>query len=153
MCREKGYSLLEIIVILAIISLVLLFTTDVFSSFNKNKTLYAESERILSIINEARSKTLSSKSGSEYGMHFEQVKIVSFKGTVFNSLDLNNKEVLFSGGVEIYDISLDGGGVDLFFKKFTGEVGKYGTIKLRLKNDNSKTKIIKINQNGVVNIN
>lgn len=152
MYRKKGYSFLEIIVVLAIISFVLLFTTDVFSSFNKNRALYAETERVMSIINEARAKTVSSKDNSEYGTHFEQSKIVSFKGAVFNSLDVNNKEVFFSGGVEIYNIALNGGGADLFFKKFTGETDKYGTVSLRLKQDNSKIRIIKINKSGVVSV-
>jgi len=153
MYRKKGYSFLEIIIVFAIMSFLLLFTTDVFSSFSKDRVLYAESERALSTISEARSKTISSKSGSEYGVHFEQLKIVFFKGAVFNSLDPNNKEVFFSGGVEIYNISLNGGSADLFFKKFTGETDKYGTVSLRLKRDNSKIKIIKINQSGVVSIN
>lgn len=153
MYREKGYSFLEIIIVLAIMSFVLLFTTDVFLFFGKNKALYAETERVISIINEARSKTISSKNASEYGAHFEQTKIVSFKGTVFNSFDPNNKEVFFSEGVEIYNISLNGGSADLFFKKFTGGTDMYGTISLRLKRDNSKIKIIKISQSGIVNVN
>lgn len=148
----KGFSFIEVLVAVAVIAIILTMATQTLKNFNNEKSLDAETNKIISIINEARSNTSSSKNFIEHGIHFEQSKITFFKGTAYNSSDPNNKEYKISGPVEIYNISLNGGSQDLFFKKLTGETDKYGTIGLRLINNLLKIKTIKISQSGVVNV-
>ncbi len=149
---SKGFSLIEILTAIAVIAIILAIATQTFKNFNQEKALDAETNKIVSVINGARSNTSSSKDFTEHGVHFEQSKIVFFNGSVYNGSDPNNKEYKILGLVEIYDISLNGGGQDLFFKKLTGETDKYGTISLRLINNQARTRNIKISQSGVMNI-
>lgn len=148
----KGFSFVEVLIAIAVIAVVLTMATQTFKNFSGEKSLNAETDKIASVINEARSSTSSSKDFSEHGVHFEQSKTVFFNGSVYNPSDSNNKEYKISGPVEIYDILLNGGGQNLFFKKLTGETDKYGTVSLRLINNPSKTKTIKISNSGVVNV-
>lgn len=148
---KYGFSLLEFIIVLGILAAVFLISTDVFSGFYKNRLLDSEVLKAASIIQEVRSKTLSSKNFSEYGVHFEQRKIISFTGASFASSSPDNKEYIISNSVEIYDIMLNGGGQDLFFKKLSGETNAYGSVGFRLKNDFSKTKRITVSNSGLIN--
>ena len=75
--------------------------------------------------------TLSSKDFSQYGVHFEEQKVVLFKGAIFTEPNSNNKEVKISSPVEIYNISLNGGGSNVVFQKLTGKTNEYGTISFQ----------------------
>lgn len=147
---KSGFSLLEITIVIGIFLVVFFVSVNIFSNFYRSQLLEAEVAKAVSIIQETRSKTLSSKNFSEYGAYFEQEKITSFTGTVYASSSPDNKEYIISNSVEIYDIILNGGGQDLFFKKLTGETDKYGSVGFRLKNDFSKTKKIIISASGMV---
>lgn len=151
MVFKIGYSFIEIIIVLGILSLILLISVNVLLSFNKERTLESAAERIVSAINEAKSKTMSGEYASEYGVRFEQSRIVFFKGSVFTEPNSDNKEYKLPAEIEIYDIFLNNGGQDMFFKRFSGETEKYGSISLGFKNDHSKSKIIKIGISGITN--
>ena len=111
------------------------------------------SEDILSLIDEARGDTLSAKDGYSYGVHFESAKIVIFRGTVYSSSDSSNKTVDVDGAVDVYNVSLTGGGQDVLFQRLTGKTGQNGTVMIRLKSDNSKTKTITIEVSGIASSN
>lgn len=151
MFSKKGFSFIEILLVLAIASVLVLIISNVLSSFNKQKSLELEAEKLASIINEAKSKTLSSEYSSEYGVLFEQGKAILFKGTSFSSLGPQDREYYFGKNVEAYNISLNGGGNIIVFKRISGDADNYGSVGLRVKNDPLKTKTIKISASGIVN--
>jgi len=96
---------------------------------------------------------LSAKDSYAYGTHFEFSRIVLFRGATYSSSDTNNKTVLIDGAVEISNISLAGGGQNALFQRLTGKTSQSGTITIRLKSDNSKTKTITIEASGVASSN
>ena len=104
------------------------------------------------MINEARVKTVSSEDYSRFGVRFEANRAVFFKGDVFAEPNPSNIETLLSPLVEISDISLNGGGVDIVFQKLTGKTGNYGSLRVRLKSDNNKYKTISVKSTGIANI-
>jgi len=109
-------------------------------------------DRILSVINEARVKTVSSEDYSRFGVHFEANRVVLFKGDIFAEPNSSNIETILSPLVEISDISLNGGGADIVFQKLTGKTGNYGSLRVRLKSDNNKYKTISVKSTGIANI-
>lgn len=123
------------------------------SSFRSSKALQIVSEEMLSLLDEARGNTLSAKDSYAYGAHFESSIIVLFRGTAYSISDPNNKTVDIDGAVEIADISLAGGGQDVLFQRLTGKTNQNGTIIIRLKSDNLKTKTIAIEASGVASSN
>src|SRR3989338_10343517 len=147
---NKGFSLIEMLVVIAILVLMATVITVGLSSFYKGRTLDGAVEQAISLINEARSKTLSSKDSSQYGVHFETSRLALFKGPVFTEPNSDNKEFIFSSSVEMFGTTLNGGGSDLVFKRLTGKTDEYGAVSFRLKIDNSKIKNITIEPGGVV---
>ena len=148
--NKKGITSLEIIAVIAIIGVLSVIIVAPFSSFRSSKTLDTGVEEIVSLLNDARLSTLSSKGGFQYGVHFETSRIVLFKGTVFNDTDPNNKEILLNNTLEISNIALTGAGSDVVFERLTGKTSQDGTITLRIKNDPSKSVLITIQPTGVV---
>lgn len=145
----KGISIIEIIIILAIISIVLGIAVMSLTSFKEEQTLNSAINESISYINEARAKTLSSKDFSQYGIHFEQSKITLFKGISYISSDPDNIDYILSSLLEISSISLNGGGNEIIFQKITGKTDQFGSVIYRVKNNPSKSKTITIKSTGI----
>lgn len=147
----KGFTLIEILVALGILIVVLLIGMSTLPVFNKKVELDTFTENIISSLSLSRAKTLSSKDEAQYGVHFEQNKIILFKGTEYAS-GLEYKTIATPASVEVGSITLNGGTSDVVFKRLTGETDGYGTITTRLKSGTQDTKTIIIEKTGVVSV-
>ncbi len=150
--KKQGISVIEMIIIISIALILTLIGVGVFSKFRDTQTLNGTIEETVSLLSEARSKTLASADFSQYGIHFESNRAVLFKGEVFSESDPANKEIKFSPFIEAYSISLNGGGSDAVFQKLTGKTGQYGNIAFRAKKNPAETKTIIIESTGIINI-
>lgn len=142
--------------LLASISIIAVLAAIVFgsmNSFRNSKALQIVSEDALSLLDEAKNNTLSAKDNYAYGVHFESAKMVLFRGMTYSSSDTTNKKVDVDNAVQIYSINLAGGGSEVLFQRLTGKTSQNGTVMIRLKSDNSKTKTIMIAESGVVSSN
>ncbi|MBU6430916.1 MAG: prepilin-type N-terminal cleavage/methylation domain-containing protein [Patescibacteria group bacterium] len=150
---NRGFTMMEFVITLSILAVLAAIIFTSMSSFRNSKALQVVDEEALSLLDEARGDTLSAKDGYAYGIHFESSKIVLFRGTVYSSSDSSNKTVDVDGAVEIYGISLAGGGQDVLFQPLTAKTSQNGTVMIRLKSDVSKTKTILIESSGVASSN
>ncbi|TSD03220.1 MAG: Uncharacterized protein Athens071416_281 [Parcubacteria group bacterium Athens0714_16] len=150
MQTKKGFSLFEMLLSIAIIVAVLFVVISLFSNYNKKQVLDNSSEKISSLLKEARSLTISSKGDSSYGVHFEQGVAVLFKGTTYVSGDSNNKINQIDQKALISSINLNGNGNNVVFQRLTGKTDHYGTIKISLVSNPLNFKIVSIYQTGVV---
>lgn len=151
--RKEGFTLIEFLIALSILSVLSAIIFTSMSSFRSGKALQIVSEQILSLLDEGRNNTLGAKDSYAYGIHFESDSVTLFRGTSYSSLEPTNKEIDIDGAVEISNISLAGGGQDVLFQKLTGKTSQSGTITIRLKSDNSKTKTIAIEASGIASSN
>ncbi len=151
--QKKGFTAIELLITLSILVILTIIIFTSMNSFRNNKALQMVSEDILSLLDEARGDTLSAKDGYAYGVHFESSKIVLFRGTAYSSSDLNNKTVDVDNAVDVYNISLVGGGQEIIFQRLTGKTSQTGTVMIRLKADTSKTKTVTIEASGVASSN
>ena len=150
--KNSGFSLVEIIVAMAIGAVLVAVIVVSFSSFRNSKTVDITADQILAVINEARVKSVSSEDYSRFGVHFETNRVMFFKGNIFTEPNPANIETILSPLMEISDISLSGGGVDIVFQKLTGKTGNSGSLRVRLKSDNNKYKTISVKSTGIANI-
>lgn len=150
--KQKGFSLIEMIIVLAVGAVLVTSVVVSFSSFRNSKIVDVSADQILSVINEARVKTVSSEDYSRFGVRLEANRAVFFKGDIFTESDPSNRETPLSSLVEISDLSLNGGGTDIVFQKLTGKTSNYGSLRVRLKSDNDKYKTISVKSTGIANI-
>jgi len=147
---ERGFTLMEIVIGVAVVVIISSIALTVLRSFDENQALSKERSNAVSLLEKARQLTLFSKDAFQYGVHFDTEEIVLFKGTSYSASDPENSLTRLHSKVLISGINLTGGGSDVVFKRLSGETSEDGTITLQNKLDSSKTEIITISKTGLV---
>ena len=141
---------MEILVVVAIIVIILSIALPEFGKIRENQVFKNTVEDALSALDQAKSQTLASIDSSEYGVFFDSDKMVIFKGTVYSAGSADNQEVEISSPASISDVTLFGGGDELYFSRLYGVPNKTGTITISTPN---YSKIITIGATGIVSVN
>lgn len=149
----RGFTLLEIVVVVGIMAVLSGIIVTSFSGFTEGRLIDVYTEEITSLLNKGRLDTIASLGGYQYGVHFESSRLVYFRGTTFTEPDVNNIEVTLDNALEISAITLTGGGADVVFERLSGITNQPGSIVMRVKNTPTKNVTITIDQTGVVGFN
>lgn len=147
---KKGFTLTELLMVVSIIAVLATIIILSFSNFRNSSALQTTSEDVVSILNKARSNTIASKDGYQYGVHFSTNDVTLFRGASFVFGDTNNEVRTLDTAVEVASTAFNGGGSDVVFQKLTGKTSNYGTATLHVMSDSSKTAVISIGETGVV---
>lgn len=150
MSFKKGFTLFEIIIAISILLIIIALALPKFSEFRTTQIHSSSVADVLSSLDQARRNTLNSLDSSSYGVHFEASKIVIFKGTAYSAQDANNIDVLFTSPSSITNITLSGGGSDIYFNRLNGTPNKTGSITISTGN---YAKIITIGATGIFSSN
>lgn len=148
---KNGFSLVEILIVLAIIGVLSAIFTLSFSKFRSAQILKNSMDSTLSLLYEARSNTISGLNNSQYSVRFESGQAILFKGTSYNSADATNKINVYDTGVTASSIALSGSATQISFAQLSGTASANGTITLS--GPNSTTKIITIDASGSISHN
>lgn len=150
MKKNNGFTLIEVLVVLAISAILVAISLSSYSSWNKNTEFNISGKTVSSYLSDARNLTLASKNSSVYGVHLETTKVVLFTGDTYSSSEPSNKEYIFPNNVQISVINLNGGGSDVIFNRLTGETNQFGTTTISRIDDPSSTIDIVVKQTGVI---
>jgi len=157
---NKGTTVLEIVMAVAIIAILSAVILPNLATFNREQALNNTTADIISLLNKAKSDADSLTLATNYSVHFESTRAVYFLGTSFTEPNASNIEVLFDSAVTIPvsgGINLNGGGSNITFTRQTGDtrgyVTGYGTIVIQLTSDPARQKTITINRTGSVSVN
>lgn len=146
---SRGYFLLEVLLAISIIAIIGFVSVVSINSFGTDQSLSKSSEMAVSIIAEARSKSVSSKDASKFGVHFETDKVVLFKGNSYSSSDSENVIYNIDSRSKILSVNLTGGVSDVVFNRFTGDTAVTGNIIFAKKSDTSEIKTVTIYPTGM----
>jgi Tfp pilus assembly protein FimT len=153
--KNKGISIVETLIVICIISVVVAIIIPNLSEFRNQQVLKNTTEDVVSLINEARNNTISSKNSNTYGVHFQSDRAILFSGLSFVP-SVDNKQIDFDSAVLIPGtggINLTGGGSDIIFNRITGDTVNNGTIVIQLTSDSSRQKIINVSILGIISTN
>jgi len=148
-----GFTLLEVIIVLCIITIISSVTLVSLSGVGSKQSLDKSGLLVMSLLEQARSETLASKNSSEYGVHFDANQVVLFKGTVYSAGDSSNIILPLDSKVTLSNITLQGGGSEAVFQRLTGSAYNPGTLRISLISNSSVYKTITINSTGIIDIN
>ena len=118
--------------------------------FRDRQLVEMGAENVMSMLSKARTDTLASLDDSDYGVHFEDYRMVLFKGSVFMEPNVDNVEIFFDSRVKLSNISLAGGGPNVIFKRLTGATDQFGIITLEVFSDASTTQTVTIYGTGSI---
>jgi len=150
--KNNGFTLPEILFTIAILGIVITIVTFSFSGLNSQQALDKSADLVSSILDEARTLTLSSSSDSQYGVYLEASQVVLFRGDTYSSSDPANVTTAINPLVGIRDIIIAGGGASIVFNRLTGETDNTGTMEVYLLASSTNFHTITINATGIVEL-
>lgn len=123
---QKGFTVIEILVVIGILLILLGITLGALSSQKNSATAERDAQNVLTYLEKARNQTLSSIDNSSYGVIFTSTSTRLFKGTSYSAPNLLSTYEYTSGVTST--IALSGGATQLYFNRLSGEPSATGTI-------------------------
>lgn len=151
---QKGFTLVEIILAVALLTVLAVMATPHLLTFKKNLDLGNNASELVEILRLAQNRAVGSNYYSQYGVLVDNNlvpnKFILFKGASYAGRDVSFDEAHnLAENFEFYDIDF-GGGNEVVFDKLTGAPQAQGSISLRLKTDTSYTKTVYIYGAGAI---
>lgn len=140
----KGFTLIEVLVVFAIISIISAMSILSWQSFSDSVALGNSAKMIETKIKLAKNYSLSALNDTSYGVYLKSDSVTIFPGIAYIDGNPLNQVFTLTDGVEIYD----GVGNSILFSRLTGVTADFGTIGVRIINRPTKVKTISINAQG-----
>jgi len=147
---KNGFTLVELITVIAIISVLMTIGVPSYRTYQKRIELDQQAEQIISILRQAQNQSVTSFHNQNFGVHFEEDRFILFEGEIYSPADPDNITYNLPSTLQIYDINLAGGGTDVIFSKLRGVTEQEGSLKVKTLTDPSIYQEISINSEGVV---
>lgn len=144
----SGFTLIEVLLTLAIIMILFGATITVFPSFQVNTDLDISASELIQTMRDARNKSINGEMNDTYGVYLEADKYTLFRGSSYNVSDPNNIVYNIPSTLVINNFNLTGTGTNVIFQKATGRALQTGTVDIGI--NGGKTREIKIDSSGNV---
>lgn len=141
---------MEILVVLTLVSLLAVFVINTFSVLNQSQALSKNADMVATTLRQARSLTLASKGGNQYGVHIEATRVVLFQGPTYTVNASSNVSYALNRYVNISSINLVGSGSEVIFDRLTGDTTESGTVTLSLISTPASTRVVSISGTGLI---
>lgn len=159
---KKGFTLVEIIIVIFIITIVALMTYVGFRYYTRGLEIRSGVQIINKALVEVKSRTIASKGASRWGVHFDENQYVIYKVDLgvnpdegYNSASADNEVHTLSKNIELCEINLQTISAEavfgVYYQYLDGINDKIsGTVKVCDKNDNSRAETITIERQGSI---
>ena len=146
--RTPGFTLLEIIIAVAILLLIAAATMFFFGDIRNYEALSRDTTSVISNLERARSLTLAGQDASQYGVHFDNETVFLFRGTSYAASGEIQATQLHSS-ITFDDINIANSSSTVVFDRLKGSTVNSGTITLRHTGTDATTTVI-INNTGII---
>jgi prepilin-type N-terminal cleavage/methylation domain-containing protein len=143
MNRQAGFTLLEVLLSVAIIGMLMGASLPIYESFAQRNDLEVTTESTVSLIRRAETYARNLNGDSDWSVEFAADAITLFKGTDFSGRDTSYDETLSAPA----SITL-GGLSEISFTKFTAAPDTTGSVTLT--SNTSDVNTVTINAKGTV---
>jgi len=145
--RNRAFTLIEILIVIAITTIIATFSIVSFVSFSKRQALDASVQALASGLRDAKNQTLASVGASQYGIAINTDKFTFFKGSTYNPSESTNRVFVWSSYIKASS-SIS----SVVFQRLTGNSSASGTIDVYLISDPSVKRTVSVSGSGLVNI-
>lgn len=148
--HTRGYTIVEILVVVLIFGLVASITFSMFSGIRSIQSLDKDAENVASYLQKARNQTVNARNNAVYSVRLATSTVTLFEGTAFVQGSSTNNVYTLSSGVAMASYSMNPATTTVSFQKMTGKPSATGTVLYRLGNDASSTRTITIHGSGLI---
>ncbi|MFA6354854.1 MAG: prepilin-type N-terminal cleavage/methylation domain-containing protein [Candidatus Paceibacterota bacterium] len=139
---NKGFTLLEVLVVLAIFAILFAVSDGVYINFKRANNLSITTNTIVEAVRYASSNASSNRGDSKWGVKINNNEILIFKGDSYESRDTSfNESFKITGGIIVSGLS------EVIFEKLSGATLSPGTIIL---SSYGEVENININEKGTI---
>jgi prepilin-type N-terminal cleavage/methylation domain-containing protein len=107
---QKGFTVIEIVIVIALIGIVTAVSAPFLSDALTRKDLDSYAAEAMDGLREAQSSVMSGRNNARFGVHFEAAKFVFFQGAAYNPVDTDNVIHALAGDATITSVTLSPGG-------------------------------------------
>ncbi len=150
--KTRGFTLIELIIVFAIMSIIAVLALISVRQFSKDDALSSQADKIIRILRLAQNKTLASEGKSSFGVHFEVDKFILFKGDAFVDGAPDNEVNLLPSDLEMAEINFAGGNQFVVFARLTGMTANQGSAKIQFISDAANAKVVFVDLSGTVSL-
>jgi len=153
---KKGFTLVELILVITILGLIIVFSSVVFSNQQSQISLESSILEVNSAIRESQNKSISQSqdtSGDEnFGIYFTGSSYTVFKGNSYSAGNSTNFTRNFGSGIHLATINLPSS--QLVFDRITGRLTTYSQAQSSIvfSTFDNVTKTVTINPYGAITI-
>ncbi|MFA6307253.1 MAG: type II secretion system protein [Patescibacteria group bacterium] len=141
--KTVGFTLLEMILVIAVIGILSGITLPSYNKFQNSNNLELATMELVQALRRANLLSLASSRDSSWGVFLSSGQITLFKGSSYLSRDINYDE-----NYNISDIIQISGLSEVVFAKFSASPQSTGTINFSINANTNKT--ITINSRGII---
>lgn len=140
-------SVIEILATVAVLGIISTISISVMSKISNSSNLDKEAQIVLSFVTKARTESINSVDATTHGVKFTSNSVAIFPGTTYSLESVESTYTLYSATIS--DISLAGGGNEVYFNKLSGNPSAIGTITI---SSSGVSKVMTIYGTGLVEI-
>lgn len=145
---KRGLTLLEIVLVVGILTIIAGLVLVGFSAYRQQEVLRADARLVVSVLQQARNKTIAGEGDSVYGVRLDVDQVVLFTGSTYNSNDDDN---VVSPLNSLISLSTSSIGVNqIVFNKLSGASSATGDVIIYLNSDPDASTTVRINTAGIV---
>lgn len=149
---RRGFTVLEILIVITVFVVMAGIVTVSLSRYTRAQAVTGAATALVSELEDARSRTLASRGGVQYGVHLEDGSITLFRGETYDPNSAQNEVTSLDPRVTLTP-SLASGGADIVFERLSGETDDHGTIVVALASDAAFARTIILQQTGLISYN
>jgi len=140
---KKGFTLIELIIVIALISILGFLSTGFYSRFYNQNAVSTVTDELTQEFRKAQIYAMMGKQNGNWGVHNNTTSIVLFQGSTFTG-----RNTAFDETFAVNSNIIITGLTDLIFSRMTGTPSATPTIIISSANN---TRTITVNSQGVVN--
>lgn len=133
----SGFTLVELLLVIALVVIIGLFTSSVGISYYQSELLSEASDNIVSTLRQAQGLAMSGKNASSYGVYFGEDSYVLFEGSYYETREIEedmvfplNSNLVITGPREVV------------FSALTGRASVVDTLLISLGNKEKQVDIL-----------
>ncbi len=145
----RGFALIELLIIIALITVVSVFAIPFTQSFRVSSDLYTSADDILKTLRRAREQAIFGENNEGWGVYFDSV---NYRLTIYQGGDFNTRAKDYDQTVEYssaFTVNTDFGN-SINFSKNSGQPSALGAVTVA--SQNNQNVIINIDSNGKIQV-